>query len=182
MKFLNDLYPPDELIQLGKIIGVHGIRGALKVLTYAESIESYTTQDSVIVQNAAGEQASCHLLDCRPHKKTLRVMLEHVTTRNQAEVLVGGGIYVPKDSLPPLDEDTYYWHELIGMAVSTVEGVQLGAIEQIIPTGANDVYVVRSGTATGSPKEILIPAISSVVIEIDADRKQIVVDLPEGLV
>jgi 16S rRNA processing protein RimM len=66
--------------------------------------------------------------------------------------------------------------------VSTVEGEQLGAIEQIIPTGANDVYVVRSGAATGSPKEILIPAISSVIIEIDADRKRMVVDLPEGLV
>lgn len=182
MKLLNDPYPPDELIQLGKIIGVHGIRGAVKVLTYAEAIESYTTQDCVIVQNAAGEQASYHLLDCRPHKKTLRVTFEHVTTRNQAEALVGGGIYVLKDSLPPLDEDTYYWHELIGMAVSTILGEELGAIEQIIPTGANDVYVVRSEAATGNSKEILIPAISSVVIEIDTARKRMVVDLPEGLV
>lgn len=179
---MNDPYPPDELIQLGKIVGVHGIRGALKVLTYAESIESYTTQDSVIVQNAAGEQATYHLLDCRPHKKILRVTLEHVTTCNQAEALVGGGIYVPKGSLPFLEEDTYYWHELIGMVVSTIQGEQLGSIEQIIPTGANDVYVVRSGAAAGSPKEILIPAISSVVIEIDTDRKRMVVDLPEGLV
>lgn len=181
MKLLNNPYPPDELIQLGKIVGAHGIRGALKILTYAESTESYTTQDTIIVQNAAGEQTHYRLVDCRPHKNTLRVMLEHVTTRSEAEALVGCGIYVLKNSLPPLEEDTYYWHDLIGMAVVTTQGENLGRIEQIIPTGANDVYVVRSEAAGQRPTEILIPAISSVVIEIDTDRNLMEVKLPEGL-
>lgn len=166
---------------MGTIVGAHGIHGAVKVLSYAESTDSYTAQDSIIVQNAAGEQTTYHLLDCRPHKRTLRVTLERVTTRNQAEALVGSGIYVPKDSLPPLEEDTYYWRDLIGITVLTVQGEELGRIEQIIPTGANDVYVVQSRTTSDNPKEILIPAVSSVILEIDMDRNRMIVDLPEGL-
>lgn len=108
-------------------------------------------------------------------------MLEHVTSRNEAEALVGNGIYVLKSSLPPLEENTYYWHDLIGMVVVTTQGENLGCIEQIIPTGANDVYVVRSEAAEASSKEILIPAISSVVIEIDTERNRMAVELPEGL-
>lgn len=181
MKLLNSLYPPDVLIQLGRIIGAHGIRGAIKVLSYAESTESFTAQDHIIVQNAAGEQTAYHVLACQPYKKIMRITIEQVTNRNQAEALVGSGIYVLKESLPLLKEDTYYWHDLIGIAVFTTQGENLGRIEQIIPTGANDVYVVRSRIAADRPKEILIPAISSAVIEIDTDRNRMVVDLLEGL-
>jgi 16S rRNA processing protein RimM len=178
---LNNPHPKDDLVQLGKIIGAHGIRGAVKIYSYAESAESFTTQHSVIVQDPAGRQATYTLLECRPHKQILRVTLKNVTTRNQAEALMGCGVYVTKKSLPQLNEDTYYWSDLIGMTVMDTEGNDLGRLSQIIQTGANDVYVVTSTDHQG-PAEILVPAIEQVIIDIDVDRKQMVVELPEGLI
>lgn len=178
---MNSPHPKDDLVQLGKIIGAHGIRGAVKIYSYAESAESFTTQHSLIVQDPAGRQAAYDVLECRPHKQILRVTLKGVTTRDQAEALVGSGVYVTRDSLPSLEKDTYYWSDLIGMTVVNTEGNGLGRLSQIIQTGANDVYVVTSTDDQG-PAEILVPAIEQVIIEIDVDLNRMVVDLPEGLI
>jgi 16S rRNA processing protein RimM len=79
--------------------------------------------------------------------------------------------------LPELDEDTYYWFELIGIEVYTTEAEYLGRIASIFPTGSNDVYVVKD-----QKKEILVPALESVVVGIDLEQKIMRVRLPEGLV
>jgi len=78
--------------------------------------------------------------------------------------------------LPELGEDTHLWFDLIGMAVYTTEDKYLGRIESIIETGSNDVYVVQD-----HEKEVLIPALESVVVDIDLEHKRMRVDLPEGL-
>jgi len=75
-----------------------------------------------------------------------------------------------------LDEGIYYWFDLIGIKVYTTEEKYLGRIESIVETGSNDVYVVKHGE-----KEVLIPALESVVLDIDLEHKRMRVDLPEGL-
>ena len=75
-----------------------------------------------------------------------------------------------------MDEDTYYWFDLIGIEVYTKTEEFLGRIESILETGSNDVYVVKK-----HEKEVLIPALKSVVLEIDLEHKLMQVDLPEGL-
>jgi 16S rRNA processing protein RimM len=81
-----------------------------------------------------------------------------------------------REQLPPTDEDEYYWFELIGLNVFDSDDRRLGVLEEIITTGANDVYVVRSQNA-----EVLIPAIGSVVKRIDLQQGVMRVDLPKGL-
>ena len=180
MKSSNSFYRPDDLIQLGKIIGAHGIRGALKVYSYAETADGWSAHSDLIIQAPGGERTSYAVIQCQPYKQVVRVTLKEVTTRSEAEALAGYDILVPRSSLPPLDEDTYYWHDLIGMAVYTTEDHHLGIIDHIIPTGANDVYVIKP--AEGDPAgEILIPAIASVVIDVDTETGRMVVTLPEGL-
>ena len=76
-----------------------------------------------------------------------------------------------------MEEGTYYWVDLIGIGVFTTEKEYLGRIESIVETGSNDVYVVKNGE-----REILIPALETVVLDIDLGKKQMQVDLPEGLV
>jgi len=171
----------EDLIQIGKIIGAHGIQGAVKVYSYAESVDRFTTPEGVILVDPAGASKRLTVTQASPHKKVVRLTMAGVTTRDQAEALTGWGVFIPKGSLPPLAPDTYYWDDLIGMAVYTDRGEHLGSIEQIIPTGANDVYVVKtpSGHQTG---EILIPAIASVVIDIDVAGGRMQVVLPEGLI
>ncbi len=171
----------EDQIQIGKIVAAHGIRGAVKVYSYAESVQCYTAQEILVLVDARGAEHRYKALWAKPHKNTLRMALDGVTTRNDAEALVGCTIWVSKASLPTLDGDTYYWFDLIGMAVYGPDDEYLGEITEIIETGANDVYVVK--TPQGYPvKEILLPAIASVVTEVDIPGKRMSVVLPEGLV
>jgi 16S rRNA processing protein RimM len=106
--------------------------------------------------------------------------LESVADRNQAEGLVGSSLFIDKSRLPVLDEDTYYWSDLVGLSVYDPTGLLLGRLDEVIPTPGNDVYVVK-GNVEGQPRELLIPAIGDVVLSIDIAGKTMVVELPEGL-
>jgi 16S rRNA processing protein RimM len=181
LKSSNSSIAPGELVQIGKIIGAHGIGGAVRVYSYAESPECFAAREALVLLDADGGQVPLKILWVQTHKSIVRMALEGVTDRGQAEAMRGWGVYIAKKDLPPLEADTYYWSDMIGMAVYAVDGEHLGQVEQIIPTGANDVYVVKP--PAGYPaKEILIPAIASVVIDIDVACRRMRVQLPEGLV
>ena len=111
------------------------------------------------------------------HRQTPLLSLKGINDRNQAEELLGAEIFIPKAELPSPEDGSFYWFDLIGIAVYTIEGVYLGRIESIMETGSNDVYVVQD-----DKKEVLIPALESVVVQIDIQQKRMQVDLPEGLI
>lgn len=115
-----------------------------------------------------------------PHGRGLRMGLESVSDRSRAESLVGASLYIDKSRLPALADDTYYWSELIGLHVYDTAGMLLGRLDEVIPTPANDVYVVN-GEVDGHAREWLIPAIGKVVRTIDLERGTMVVDPPQGL-
>jgi 16S rRNA processing protein RimM len=171
----------DDLIQIGRIVGAHGIRGVVRVHSFAESVDCYTLPQGLFMVDAAGRRSCCEVLWARSQKNGVRLAIKDVTTRDQAEALAGCELWISRSSLPALDEDTHYWVDLIGLTVFTADGEHLGQLTDIIATGANDVYVVT--TPEGYPvKEILLPAIASVIREVNQiDRKMIVV-LPEGLI
>ncbi|MCP3952810.1 MAG: 16S rRNA processing protein RimM [Desulfobacterales bacterium] len=172
---------PGDLIQIGRITGAHGIQGVVKVYSYAESVSSFDLHDDLIIMGTAGHRLPYETLWVRPHKNGVRLALKDVTTRSQAEKLIGCDIFIPKACLPELDQDSNYWFELIGMAVYTTDDEHLGQITEIIATGANDVYVVQ--TPDGHPaKEILLPAIPSVILEADVPGRCMRVKVPEGLI
>jgi 16S rRNA processing protein RimM len=180
LKSSNNLIVPDDLVLIGKIVGAHGIRGAVRVQVYAESVACFSLQSSLTLVDSAGHREPHEVDWVQAHKKVVRLGLKNKTTREQAEALVGCAVLIPKACLPPLEPDTYYWADLIGMAVYAIDGEYLGQVREIIATGANDVYVVK--TPEGHPlEEILVPAIASVVVEIDTDQRRMRVDLPEGL-
>jgi 16S rRNA processing protein RimM len=169
------------LIQVGRIVGAHGIQGAVKVHSYAESVDCYTLPEGLFMIDTAGSRSRCEVLWARSQKNVVRLAIKDVTTRDQAESLAGCELWIPRASLPPLDEDTHYWVDLIGLNVFTKDGEHLGRLSDIIATGANDVYVVT--TPEGYPvKEILLPAIASVVLEVDEAGQKMIVELPEGLI
>ena len=99
-----------------------------------------------------------------------------VADRDTAETLRGAALYVEKSRLPDLEDENYYWFELIGMEVYTPDGGYLGRLESILPTGSNDVYVVRD-----ADRETLVPALASVVKAVDTATGRMEVVLPEGL-
>ena len=170
----------DEWIQIGEVVGAHGVKGGLKIRYYAESMTFLAPGRQIVIESAQGRRAY-QIAQCQPYKNVVRLVLERVATREQAEALSGCGVLIPKADLPALEGGDHYWVDLIDLSVYSTTGQALGRVTGIIATGANDVYVVRPADSDPAG-EILVPAIASVVIEIDMARGRMIVDLPEGLV
>jgi len=164
-------------VLIGKIVGVHGMKGTNKFRSYAESLSVFNPGRSLLIRDSRSRQTSIEINWVKPHTKTPLISFKGVIDRDQAEALIGAELFIPETELPELDEDTYYWFELIGLEVYTTEEEYLGRIASIMPTGSNDVYVVRD-----KKKEVLIPALESVVVEINLEHKRMQVNLPEGLI
>jgi len=166
----------DEYLTLGKIVGVHGVKGTLKIHSYAESPSIFQPGILILLRQSKGEGTLYPIRWAKPHGKGMLLSLEGIDERSRAESLTGCAICMKKGQLPEPEEDAFYWSDLIGISVVDTRGVHLGRVTSIIPTGSNDVYVVRSRT-----DEILIPALRSVVREIDLAAMRMTVALPEGL-
>ena len=162
---------------IGKIVGVHGIKGANRFKSYAESLSVFTPGQSLLMRDNRGGETNVEIIWVKPHTGTPLISFKGITDRDQAQALIGNELFIPVTALPALDEDTFYWYELVGLEVYTTGGDYLGRIDSIFPTGSNDVYVVKD-----RQKEVLVPALESVVIDIDLEHKRMQVDLPEGLV
>jgi 16S rRNA processing protein RimM len=163
-------------VLIGKIVGIHGVKGTNKLRSYAESLSAFSSGSSVLVRDLHGREATYEINWVKPHTGIPLISFKGIANRDQAKTLVGGDLFIPQSLLPELDDDTYYWFDLIGIEVYTATEEFLGRIESIIETGSNDVYVVK-----GPEKEVLIPALESVVLEIDMENRRMQVDLPEGL-
>lgn len=161
---------------IGKIVGVHGLKGTNKFKSYAESLSVFYPGQSILIRDNRNRETSVELDWIKSHTGTPLISFKGVTDRDRAEALIGAELFIPETELPELDENTYYWFELIGIEVYNTQEDYLGRITSIFPTGSNDVYVVKNKT-----KEVLIPALESVVIDIDLELKRMRVDLPEGL-
>lgn len=163
----------EEILQIGKITGVHGIRGEVKLTPYGELVEFPWA--SVYITGGVVKK-KVKVVRARKHKGFFLVELEGFPTRNDAEGLVGLELSVERDELPELPEDEFYYYDLIGMDVYTEDGGLLGTVRGIIHTGSNDVFEVK-----GDKGEVLIPAIEEVVLEMDIENKKMTVRLMEGL-
>jgi 16S rRNA processing protein RimM len=163
-------------VGLGRVSGAHGIRGAVKVRPDAEAT---TTDPEVFI--ALGEVwiggVNYQLLDAAPLKTQVILKMAGLETRNQAEALVGLEVLGDRRRFPPLPEGEYYWFQVMGLPVkNAADGALLGYLEEIIPTPAHDVYVVRQGD-----REVLLPAVEDVIVDINLDEGIIKADPPEGL-
>ena len=164
----------------GKIVGAHGVKGNIKVHSFAESLSVFAQGSSILAVNARGIERIFKIKWVKPHGRTALISFVGIENRDLAETIIGSELFVKKDRLPKLVDGAYYWFDIIGLAVFTMDENYIGIIESIIPTGSNDVYVVRD-TQNDRYSERLIPAIESVVLKIDLDQKRMVVALPEGL-
>ncbi|MFP3866754.1 MAG: ribosome maturation factor RimM [Desulfobacteraceae bacterium] len=154
-------------IFLGRVIGAHGIRGELKVRAETDRAETFLQIGELKIDGRLYQ-----VTDARPHKQHLLLSLAGVSTRNQAEALIGCELWGRAELFPPLAEDEYYWNEILGLDVyRTDTGVWIGRVTEIIPTAAHDIYVVRQGD-----REYLIPAVEEVIQEISLEQGWIKID------
>lgn len=168
----------DNLILIGKITGAHGIKGTSKVYSYCESLSVFEPGSLIFMKDQRGLEVTCEIKWVKPHAGGILLSLKGITCREDAKNLIGSELFIRKEKLKEPEEGAYYWFDIIGLAVYTIDDKYLGRIESIIPTGSNDVYVVKD---KADNSEILIPALESVVKKIDFNLKIMQVDLPEGL-
>ncbi len=166
----------ENLILVGKVIRPHGLEGSLRIRSYAQSLESFLYAGSVFLKSKKDETLECKVSSIKPHKSSFLIQLQGLQSLEQAERYRGAGIFIRKDLLTQKSEEEYFWFELIGLEVFLNSGRYLGKLTDIIPTGSNDIYVVKEGG-----KEILLPAIHEVIDEIDLENKRIIVSHMEGL-
>ena len=174
---MNNSAEKKGTVLIGKIVGVHGIKGANRFKSYAESLSVFAPGQSLLMRDNRSGETIVEIIWVKPHTGTPLISFKGVSDRDQAQALIGNELFIPQTELPALDEDAFYWYELVGIEVYTTGGDYLGRIDSIFPTGSNDVYVVKD-----RQKEVLIPALESVVIDIDLENNRMQVDLPEGLV
>jgi len=154
-----------SLVGLGRISGVHGLRGALKLRADAATA---TTDPAVIA--ALGEVEiggrRYRVLEAGPLKGQILLRLEGIGNRDQAEALIGQEVKGETRRFPALPPGEYYWFQVLGLPVlNTADGAELGHLQEIIPTPGHDVYVVRRGDY-----ELLLPAVEEVITEINLEE------------
>jgi 16S rRNA processing protein RimM len=168
--------PDGEPVYLvvGFLRRAHGLRGEIIMDLHTDFPERLRSGRRVFVGEGYMPMT---LAGARPHAKGMLVKFKDVETPEQAGQMRNQWVYVRATDLPSLPEGKLYQHELFGFQVVDENENSLGELVEILETGANDVYVVRDE----SGKEILLPAIPSVILETDAGRRVMRVHLLEGL-
>lgn len=158
----------EQLIVVGTIVGLYGVRGWVRVMSHTQPRENLLHYGQWQLSQH-GRWRPIELEAGKVHGKGLVIKLQECSDRELARQLIGADIAVPRSELGPAEEGEYYWADLVGLRVETIEGQPLGVVDHLIETGANDVLVIQ-----GDDRERLVPFVADAVI------KQ--VDLAAGLI
>ena len=155
---------------MGKISGVFGVKGWVKVFSFTDPRENILTYSPWLLKKG-DETKTVNVVDGQLQGKTIVAQLAGVNDRDQAAGLMGWDIFITQDQLPKAAKGEYYWSDLIGLNVETIDGVQLGVVDSLLETGANDVIIVQG------ERERVIPFLQGqTIINIDLDAGKIIVD------
>ena len=166
----------EDFFPIGRVIRPHGVRGKIKIDYFGEDPGQFHLYPRVFIKDGTGRLQSYEVIEATPQPPRLILQLKGIETPEEVQALAGREIFIGREFLPDLPEGEYYWFEIVGMEVETEEGRHIGRIKEILPTRANDVYVVR-----GEKKEIFLPAVEGVIRSIDRGRKVMKVAWMEGL-
>jgi 16S rRNA processing protein RimM len=155
---------------LGRISGIYGVKGWIKVFSYTRPAENILNYPSWYLKHR-DEETLYKVREGRPQGKGLVASLEGIEDRDIARLLVGADIYIERDQLPSLPEGEYYWTDLLGLQVINRQGQSLGEVVEILETGANDVLVVK-----GESRELIPWVWGTYLLDVDLEAGRITVD------
>ena len=161
----------EDFVVLGRISGVHGVHGWVKVYAETRAREDILRYNPWYLHGPAGWQARRPLEGRIQSSGVVVARLEGVDNIDQARALIDVEIAVKREQLPKLKRGEYYWSDLEGLKVVNLEGIEFGTVSHLFETGANDVLVVRDGE-----RERLIPFTKDAVKKVDLESRMIRVD------
>ena len=168
MPVAPDAASAKRLVTMGRVLGAHGVKGALMVVSYCEPPARLLAYPNWTLQRA-GESRSATLLRGQDSAKGLIVELEGVVDRDVAAAMRGFEIAIERALLPPVRKGQYYWTDLEGLRVINQDRVDFGCVDHLFDSGAHPILVVRNGD-----QERLIPFV--------LDRHVQSVDLDAGVI
>jgi len=172
-------------ISIGQIVNTHGIKGEVKVKVFSDSLERFEGMENIHISRDAGsanagattgqERRLLAISGIRYHKDMVLMTFHGIDTIAEAERLKDWYLQTPESELPVLPDGRYYIYQLVGLAVWERDSFY-GKLTEVLQPGSNDVYVVRDGE-----REILIPALKTVIRSVDLEKGRMEVELPAGL-
>lgn len=166
----------ETLVEIGKVIGTHGLRGDLKVRPNSGEPELLLESEQLYIRLSTGKELKVQPNRQSLHKGQVLLRLQGYESIDEVEQFVGADVLLPEALLPDLADDEYYWRQLKGLPVVDRQRGPIGKLEQMFSTAAHDTYVVQ-----GPLGEIMIPAVEQFVLEINLQEQVMRVDLPDGL-
>lgn len=166
-----------EFLEIGQIVNTFGIKGMVKVKPFTDDITRFDNLEKLyVVANKIKKQYEIE--EVKYHKDMVLIKFKGIDRVEDAELLKGYYLKVNRKDEPELEEGTYYIVDLIGLAVYSDEGDLLGKVEDIFNNGSCDIYAIKDELG----KQLLLPAISDVIKEINLEEKKIVVHILKGLI
>ena len=166
----------EDLLQVGVITSTHGIRGEVKVFPTTDDPNRFRKLKQVILDTGK-EQLEMEIASVKFFKNMVIVKFKGIDDINDVEKYRKAGIYVTRENAIPLGENEYFIADLIGLRVISDEEEELGVIDDVLQTGANDVYIVKKEQTP----DLLIPAIKDCIKNVNIEEGTMIVHLLPGL-
>jgi 16S rRNA processing protein RimM len=165
-----------EQVQIGRFGAAYGLKGWVKVISFTDPTDQIIAYLPWQIRKGK-QKLQLQIEQCKSQGKGCVALVEGFSDRNQAESVVGYEIWIDRARLPELDQGEFYWHQLEGLEVVSQSGENLGQVDHLMETGANDVLVVKSTLESIDDRERLIPFVEGDVIShVDFESARIVVD------
>ena len=166
----------ENMLRVGVITSTHGVRGEVKVFPTTDDAKRFKKLKTVILDTGKG-QTTLEIEQVKFFKNMVILKFDGVDTMNEVEGWRQKDLLITRDQAIPLEEDEFFITDLIGLNVVTDEEETLGTLTDVMETGANDVYCVK----TPEGKELLLPAIRDCILDVDLDKEEMLVHVLPGL-
>lgn len=166
-----------EYLEVGQIVNTNGLKGLLKVNPFTDDMKRFEELKTVLILHKK-ELLEFEIEDVKYQKNQVLLKLKGIDSIEEAEKYKEDYIKINRKDAKKLPKDTYFIADLIGLEVYTDSNEYLGKVDDIFPTGSNDVYVVKDNLG----KQILLPGIKDVIKQIDIEKNKIIVTLIKGLI
>jgi len=167
----------DQLIEVGVVVGTHGLRGDLKVRTLPTGSLALPAARSVFLQDGEGPQTPYQAIRISQHKQHFLLRLSGCVDIDSARALIGNSVWMLRSEVPDAVDDKHFWHDLEGLEVVDSRLGSVGRVIGMFNTPAHDILEVD-----GPYGEVLIPALPNFVKKVDRSSGRMLVELPQGLV
>lgn len=164
-------------LEIGQIVNTFGIKGIVKVVPFTDDITRFDNLKKVYIKTKSAKK-EYEIEEVKYHKNMVLIKLKGIENPEEAANLKNAYLLIDRKDAVPLPKNSYYIVDLLGLEVYSDENVLLGILDDIYNTGSNDIYVVKDKNG----KQILLPAISEVIKNIDIENKKITVHLLNGLI